>query len=88
MSKLISGSDLNLVSNLILGPDLISVSNLFLEKELSIQLYSRQQDEEVSGQVYHQHPMLHILNLMTSVLNWYTLSVFHVKSSGIKWNLC
>ena len=41
-----------------------------LEKRLSIQLYSRQWDEEVSGQVYHQHPVLHIVNLMASVNNW------------------
>ena len=34
-----------------------------LEKRLSIQLYSGQWDEEVCGQVYHQHPMLHILIL-------------------------
>ena len=38
-----------------------------LEKRLSIQLYSRQWDEEVSGQVYHQYPMLHIVNLMGPV---------------------
>ena len=50
-----------------------------LEKRLSIQLYSRQWAEEVSGQVYHQHTMLHIVNLMASVNNWCSLSIFHVK---------
>ena len=50
-----------------------------LEKRLSIQLYCRQWDEEVSGQVYHQHPMLHIVNLMASVNNWCPLSILHAK---------
>ena len=50
-----------------------------LEKRLLIQLYSRQWDEEVSRQVYHQHPMLYIVNLMASVNNWCPLEIFHVK---------
>ena len=50
-----------------------------LEKRLSIQLHSRQWDEEVSGQVYHQHPMLHIVNLMASVNNGCPLSIIHVN---------
>ena len=36
-----------------------------LEKRLSIQLYSRWSDEEVSGQVHHEHPV----NLMALVNN-------------------
>ena len=57
-----------------------------LEKRLSIQLYSRQSDEEVSGQVYHQHRGLNIVNLMPSVQNWCPLSIIHLKlveSNGI-----
>ena len=44
-------------------------------KRDSIQLYSRQQDEEVFGQVYHQHPMLHTVNIMASVYSWCLLSI-------------
>ena len=50
-----------------------------LEKRLSIELYFRQWDEEVSGQVYHQHPMLHTVSLMASVNNWCLLAILHVK---------
>ena len=37
------------------------------KETLSVQLYSRQGDEEISGQVYHQHQMPHIVNPMASV---------------------
>ena len=71
ISNPILESDLISVSNLILGSDKFSFSNKpVLEKGLSIQLYSRQWDEEVSDQIYHQHPVLHIVILMASVYIW------------------
>ena len=55
-----------------------------MERRLSIQLYFRKRDEEVSGQVYNQYPTVHALSDHNGLSIELVSSIN--PSCKIKWN--
>ena len=69
-----------LVSNLILGSDWILELTLFWKRDSQFNsILGILMKRSPCREVYHQHPMLHIVNPIVSVYSWYPLSIIHVK---------